>query len=320
MINNYWAEKRVIVTGASGFVGSHLVFMLRALGADVFEVSSKHYDLTRQGECYQMFADHRYAKREVGQTDVVFHLAATVGGIGANQRHPAKFLLENATMNLFVANEALRFGVHKFVTLGSVCAYPKHCRAPFVEDDIFEGFPEETNAPYGLTKRLMLVHLQAMAQQYGFKSVVLFPTNLYGPHDHFGSRDAHVIPMLIDRFIAAAQNDYESVIIWGTGQASRDFLYVDDAVRAILAAAQFVEQPLPINVGTGVETKIIDLAETIAGTVGFSGEILTDESKPDGQPIRVLNIERARSMLNWSPRVTLQQGLEETIEWRLNNG
>lgn len=321
MINDYWQGKRVIVTGSGGFVGKHLVFMLKALQADVFEVSSRTFNLTRQSECYQLFADHKWAARGNGKgADVVFHLAATVGGIGANQRHPAKFLFENATMNLFIANEALRHGVGKLVALGSVCAYPKHCQAPFVEDDIFAGYPEETNAPYGLTKRLLLVHLQAMAEQYGFRSAILFPTNLYGPFDHFRSRDAHVIPMLIDRFIEAAQNEYSSVTIWGTGTATRDFLYVDDVVRAILAAGERVETPTPINVGTGVETRIIDLAEQIATIVGFQGEIHTDPDKPDGQPRRVLDITRACDLLGWFPRVTLAQGLEETIFWRLNNG
>lgn len=313
LYNTHWLGKNVIVTGGSGFLGNPLVRLLRSAGANVFVPRQGIFDLTRHGDVYRMI-DEASHMNDV-KIDVLFHLAATVGGIGANQRHPAKFLYDNTTMNLFVAREALKAGVRKLVAVGSVCAYPKFTPAPFKEADIFNGYPEETNAPYGLTKRLLMIYLQALRDQYGFNGVMLFPTNLYGPGDHFGSRDAHVIPMLIERFWHAAAEHQPSVTIWGTGQATRDFLYVDDAVAALEIAARRYNEPDPVNIGTGEEISIIDLAYSIAQAVGFNGQILTDPSKPDGQPRRVLDITRAKEKLGWAPSVNIEDGLKRTVEW-----
>lgn len=310
----FWADKKVIVTGGNGFVGRHLTSLLRYQGAVVFAPDQRCFDLTRQGECHRLFLETPWDICHT-RTDFLFHLAATVGGIGANERHPAKFLFDNATMNLFVAREALNAGVKKFVALGSVCAYPKHARIPFREQNLFDGYPEETNAPYGLTKRLLLIYLQSLRQQYGFNGIMLFPTNMYGPGDHFRSRDAHVIPMLIDRIAAAKRHNEDCVTIWGTGMATRDFLYVADAVRGIEAAARLYDSSEPVNLGTGEETSIMGLARLIAGILEWGGEIWTDPDKPDGQPMRVLDITRAQSCFGWFPQTSLISGLWSTIDW-----
>lgn len=304
----FWKGRHVLVTGGSGFVGSHLVTRLEDLGAHVIAPNASAFDLTRAGSVSYMFGSLRT------DPDIVFHLAATVGGIGANMRLPATFLYDNATMNINVAREALNANVRKFVAVGSVCAYPEICPVPFKEESIFDGYPEPTNAPYGLTKRLLLVYLQAMRAQYGFNGVMLFPTNLYGPGDHFEA-GAHVIPTLLRRFHRAKMREETRVKVWGTGKATRDFLFVSDAVSALEMCARTYNRREPINIGTGVEVSILDLAYAIAEIVGYDQEFVFDKSRPDGQPRRCLDIARARELLGWEPKINLDFGLRTTYDW-----
>ncbi len=305
---SWWTGRRVTVTGGRGFLGRPLVEMLKERSpADLATFSSAEYDLTKQADVARMYSDFR--------PDVVIHLAARVGGIGANQQNPGSFFYENAIMGIELMEQGRRNGLSKFVQVGTVCAYPKFTPVPFREESLWDGYPEETNAPYGIAKKALLVQAQAYRAQYGFNAIYLLPANLYGPGDNFDPESSHVIPALIRRFAEARASGAESVVVWGTGAASREFLYVDDAARGILMAAEKYDQPDPVNLGTSYEITIRELAETIRGLCGFGGAISWDASKPDGQPRRKLDVNRARRGFGFESRVDLEEGLRRTVDW-----
>jgi GDP-L-fucose synthase len=302
------STRRVLVTGGAGFLGRAVVAALAARGArDVVVPRRAACDLTRAEDAERMYAEHR--------PQVVLHLAAEVGGILANQRNPGRYFYANMAMALHMVEGARRAGVEKFVQVGTICAYPKFTPVPFREEDLWNGFPEETNAPYGVAKRAALTMLQAYRKQYGLASAYLLPVNLFGPHDNFDLETSHVIPALIRKFVAARDAGHAPVTCWGTGAATREFLYVDDCAEGIVRAAEVLADPVPVNLGTGSEISIRDLATLVADVVGFRGEIRWDPSRPDGQPRRCLDVTRAREMLGWSARVALRSGLERTVEW-----
>jgi len=307
-MTTFWTDKYVVVTGGAGFLGSHLVPILEEAGAVVFVPRSAGYDLRQECQVRALF-------ETTGKVDVLFHLAATVGGIGANRARPADFYYDNTLMNTLLVEYAHRYGVGKFVGLGSVCAYPKYPDYPFREEHLWQGYPEETNAPYGISKRALLVHLQAARVQYGLNGIYLIPTNLYGPGDDFDPRTSHVIPALIRKFTEAAEREDPSVTVWGTGLASRDFLYVADCALALMLAAERYDGAEPVNLGSGQEVRIAWLAETLKRLTGFEGVIEWDSSQPDGQPRRVLNTNRALDSFGWWAMTGLEEGLEETVEW-----
>jgi GDP-L-fucose synthase len=301
---DYWREKPVVVTGGAGFLGTAVTRDLEALGARVRVVRSRDHDLR----------DPSAARTAIDGGEVVVHLAANVGGIGYNRANPAPLVYDNLMMtaNLF---EACRdAGVAKLVSACTVCAYPKFVEAPFSEDDLWDGYPEESNAPYGLAKKMMLVLSDAYRRQYGFDSCVPIVANLYGPGDNFDLESSHVIAAMIRKYVEAAERGDEQVVLWGTGRPSREFLYVDDAARALLLAAERLDVSDPVNVGTGTETTIKDLAGTIERLVGYDGETVWDESKPDGQPKRFLDVTRARELMGFEAQVPLEEGLRRTIE------
>lgn len=301
-------KKRIAVTGGRGFLGSRVIAELKERGAtDVSTFSSRDYDLTRQTEVTRMYQDLR--------PEVVIHLAARVGGIGANRENPGRFFYDNAIMGIEMMEQGRLSNVEKYVQVGTVCAYPKFAPIPFSEDDIWEGYPEETNAPYGLAKKMLLVQAQAYRQQYGFDAIYLLPVNLYGPGDNFDPESSHVIPALIRKCIEARDSHARSITVWGTGSATREFLYVDDAARAIVLAAERYEKPEPVNLGSSSEISIRDLVTLIAKLTGFKGEIVWDATKPDGQPRRKLNVERARKEFGFESRVSFEEGLRQTIDW-----
>jgi GDP-L-fucose synthase len=303
-----WSGKRVAVTGGHGFLGSRVVALLKDRGAtDVATFSSRDYDLTRQTEVVRMYRDHR--------PQVVIHLAARVGGIGANQANPGRFFYENAIMGIEMMEQGRLNGVEKYVQVGTVCAYPKFAPTPFSEDDIWNGYPEETNAPYGLAKKMLLVQAQAYRQQYGFDAIYLLPVNLYGPGDNFDPESSHVIPALIRKCVNARDAGDPSIQVWGTGSATREFLYVDDAARGVVLAAERYDKPDPVNLGSSSEISIRDLVTLIARLTGFNGELVWDPSKPDGQPRRKLNVERARHEFGFESSVSFEDGLRNTIDW-----
>ncbi|HEX2204646.1 MAG TPA: GDP-L-fucose synthase [Longimicrobium sp.] len=309
----FWRSRRVLVTGGGGFLGSHVVERLRAAGAaEVFVPRREAYDLTRQEAVERVFND--------ASPDVVMHLAAEVGGIGANRAAPGRFFYANAVMGIHLIEEARLRGVEKVVQVGTVCAYPKFTPVPFREDDLWIGYPEETNAPYGIAKKALLVQLQAYRQQYGFNGIYLLPTNLYGPRDNFDPATSHVIPALIRRVLEAKRAGAGEITIWGTGRASREFLYVDDCARALLLAAEHYDGAEPVNVGIGTEVRISELAAAIAGIVGFEGRFVYDTAQPDGQPRRSLDTSRALDAFGFQARVQLRDGLERTVEWYLAQG
>jgi GDP-L-fucose synthase len=294
---------RVLVTGGAGFLGSHLVERLEAEGHDVFVPRRRDYDLTRFDDTERLFADAR--------PELVFHLAAEVGGIGANREHPGRFWYANLMMGAHVLELARINTVQKLVIAGTVCAYPKFTPVPFSEDDLWAGYPEETNAPYGVAKKSVLVGANAYRDQYGLDAIFLLPANLYGPRDNFDLDSSHVIPALIRKMLTA---DGE-VTLWGDGSPTREFLYVEDCAEGLLLAAQRYDDPEPVNLGTGVETSIRELAETIADLTGFEGEIVWDTSMPNGQPRRNLDATRARERFGFQARTSLRDGLEKTIAW-----
>jgi GDP-L-fucose synthase len=301
-------EQRILVTGGSGFLGAHLCGHLAALGCRHVEAPpSAQYDLRRAGDIRRMLAGI--------EPQVVIHLAAVVGGIGANRENPGRFFYENAIMGIQLMEECRRQGVPKFVGLGTICSYPKHTPVPFKEDDLWNGYPEETNAPYGLAKKMLLVQAQAYRQQYGLRAITLLPVNLYGPGDHFDLRSSHVIPALIRKFVEARDAGLDTVDVWGTGKASREFLYVEDAAEAIALAAERYDSPEPLNIGSGQEITIRALAERLRQWCGFPGEIRWDPSKPDGQPRRCLDVSRARRAIGFVARTDLETGLRRTIAW-----
>ncbi len=303
-----FTNKRVCVTGGAGFVGRVLCERLRARGAsEIFVPRSLDYDLTDAVAVERMYDD--------AKPDVVIHLAAEVGGIGANQKRPGRFFYANMAMGLHLIEEGRRRGVEKFVQVGTVCAYPKFCPVPFKENDLWDGYPEETNAPYGVAKRSLGVMLDAYRREYGFNGIYVIPVNLYGPGDNFDPETSHVIPALVRKFSEAAEEGQGEVTCWGTGHASREFMYIDDAAEGILAATIAHETSDPVNLGTGREIQIADLAAMIAKQCDFTGRIAWDDTRPDGQPKRQLDTTRAEERFSWTAKVSLEAGIPRTIAW-----
>jgi GDP-L-fucose synthase len=288
-----------------------VVDRLRALGADVFVPRRAEFDLTTEAAVQRLY--------ETARPELVIHLAAEVGGIGANRENPGRFFYANAIMGIMMIEEARRAGVHKFVQMGTICAYPKITPVPFREENLWEGYPEETNAPYGVAKKALLVQLQAYRQQYGMNGIYLLPVNLYGPRDNFDERSSHVIPALIRRMLEARESNAPEVKMWGTGNASREFLYVDECARAVVLAAEHYDGAEPVNLGVGEEITIRDLAALIAETVGYRGRLAYDPTQPDGQPRRSLDTSRARELFGFQAHVPFREGLRRTVEWYAEN-
>jgi GDP-L-fucose synthase len=301
---SFWSDRRVAVTGGGGFLGRAVTRDLEQLGAEVRVIRSAEHDLRDPEACGQALAG----------SEVVLHLAARVGGIGFNRRNPAPLAYDNLVMGTNVFEQSRQLGVEKLVCACSVCAYPKHTPVPFREDDLWIGYPEESNAPYGLAKKMLLVLSDAYRAQYGFDSCAPVIANLYGPGDNYDLEDSHVIAAMIRKFTEAVEEGREEVVLWGTGSPTREFLYVDDAARALILAAERLETSEPVNVGTGRETSIRDLAETVARLSGFEGELRWDTSRPDGQPSRYLDVSRAREWIGFEAEMPLEQGLERAID------
>jgi GDP-L-fucose synthase len=300
--------KRILVTGGAGFLGRHVLKELEAINCrNLFVPRSREYDLRNSAAIDQLYRDVR--------PHVVIHLAAVVGGIGANRENPGRFFYENISMGVEMIEQARLRGVAKFVAIGTVCSYPKHAPVPFREDDIWGGYPEETNAAYGLAKKMLLVQAQAYRQQYGFNTIYLMPVNLYGPHDSFDPVNSHVIPALIRKCVEAVEVRAPTIEVWGTGGATREFLFVEDCARAIALATAVYDKPDPVNLGSGREIRVKDLVELIANLTGFRGDIVWDTSKPDGQPRRCLDTSRAEREFGFRARTDLIDGLRMTIQW-----
>jgi len=309
-MGEFWKKQRVIVTGGAGFLGSFVVEALRK--HDCLEVvvpRSKELDLRRRENVRALY--------EKARPTLVIHLAATCGGIGANQVEPGRFFYDNAIMGIEMIEQARLYGLPKFVQVGTVCAYPKFTPVPFKEEDLWNGYPEETNAPYGLAKKMLLVQLQAYRTQYGFNGIYLLPANMYGPRDNFDLQTSHVIPALIRKFIEAKENR-SAVTLWGSGTASRDFFYVEDAAEGILSAAEKYNAPGPVNLGTGLELSIREVVAIIQRCIGFSGDIIWDATRPDGQPRRCLDISRAKREFGFTAQTPIEEGIQKTINWYLN--
>jgi GDP-L-fucose synthase len=305
---SFWQDKRVCVTGGAGFLGSFVTKKLEERGVkEIFIPTIEKYDLVQIDSIQQMYAD--------SNPDIVIHLAAMVGGIGANMDHPADFFYGNLMMGVQLIHEAWKRGVQKFVALGTICAYPKFTPIPFKEDDLWNGYPEETNAPYGLAKKMLLVQSQAYRQQYGFNSIFLMPVNLYGPRDNFNPQSSHVIPALIRKCLEAKANNLPSIEVWGDGSPTREFLYVEDAAEGILLATEKYDKPEPVNLGSGMEISIKDLVTLIARLTGYEGQLVWNTSKPNGQPRRRLNVERAERDFGFIAQVNFEEGLRRTIDW-----
>lgn len=302
-------NKKILITGADGFLGRHLVRNLiekRGVSKnDLFLPTIKDLDLKKQEDC----------RLAVNGQDIVIHLAAKVGGIGLNKEKPGELFYDNLLMGAHLMEEARKAGIKKFVALGTICCYPKFAPVPFREDDLWTGYPEETNAPYGLAKKMLLVQAQAYRQQYGFNTIFLMPVNLYGPGDNFNSSSSHVIPALIEKCVNAVEKKEKEIIVWGTGKASREFLFVDDCAEAIAMATEKYDKPLPVNIGSGNEISIKDLVQMIAKQTGFKGKIVWDESMPDGQPKRLLDTSRAKDEFGFIAKTDFQEGLDKTIKW-----
>ena len=306
----FWKDKRVLVTGGAGFLGRAVVGLLKDKGCrHIFVPRQNDYDLRQESAIKRVLKD--------SNPDIVLHLAAVVGGIGANQRHPGKFFYDNIMMGVPLIEEARKYGVKKFVAIGTICAYPKFAKVPFKEDDLWSGYPEETNAPYGLAKKMLLVQSQAYREEYGFNSIFLLPVNLYGPGDNFSESSSHVIPALIKKCVEAKASGAPSVTVWGTGKATREFLYVDDAARAIVLAAEKYNGPQPVNLGAHREISIKELAQLIVRLTGYQGKIVWDRTKPDGQPRRKLDTSRAQKFFGFKAHTSLETGLKRTIRWYL---
>jgi GDP-L-fucose synthase len=305
---SYWTQRRVMVTGGAGFLGRAVVARLRASGAsEIFIPRSAEYDLTIAEGIERALVD--------GRPDLVIHLAAVVGGIGANRENPGRFFYENAVMGIQLMEHSRRAGVDKFVQIGTVCSYPKFTPVPFREEELWNGYPEETNAPYGLAKKMLLVQGQAYRAQYGFNVIHLIPVNLYGPGDNFDPASSHVIPALIKKCVDAREGEADHIEVWGTGSASREFLYVDDAAVGIVLAAERYSGADPVNLGVGHEITIRELVELIVNLSGFVGEIHWDATKPDGQPRRALDTSRAKQAFGFEARTPFAEGLRRTVEW-----
>jgi GDP-L-fucose synthase len=304
----FWSDKRVLITGGTGFLGGAVATKTTARGAaEVIALGSTDYDLMRQSEVERMFDEH--------SPDVIINLAARVGGIGANMARPADLYLSNLLIGTYVLEEARKRGTPKTVLAGTICAYPKFTPVPFKESALWDGYPEETNAPYGIAKKALLVHAQANRQQYGQNAIYLLPVNLYGPNDKFNEAVSHVIPALIKKCVEAKERGDAEIVVWGSGAATREFLYVDDAAEGMLLAAELYDGPEPVNLGSGQEISIRDLVELIAKLTGFEGKLVWDASKPDGQPRRRLDTTRAEEYFGFTASTPLEEGLRATIDW-----
>ncbi len=311
-MDNFWKNKKVLVTGGAGFLGSHLVERLLKRGVlkkNIHIPRSSEYDLREARSC----------QRVVKGVDIVFHLAANVGGIGYNQKYPGTLFYDNILMGVNMMEEARKAGAKKFVSIGTICSYPKYTPVPFKEEDLWKGYPEETNAPYGLAKKMLLVQSEAYAKQYGFNSINLMQVNLYGPRDNFELQSSHVIPALIRKFVEAKKKNTTQVIVWGTGQPTREFLYVEDAVKGIVLAAERYNKIQPVNLGSHVEISIKDLAILIASLVKYQGKVVFDSTKPDGQPRRKLDVTKAEKEFGFRAKTDFRKGLKKTIDWYIKS-
>ena len=305
-------NKRIIVTGGAGFLGKFIVKKLAERGCkDIFIPKIEQYDLRELDTIERMYS--------TAKADIVIHLAAVVGGIGANRENPGSFFYDNLIMWVQILEQARLNGIEKFVAIGTICAYPKFTPVPFKEEDLWNGYPEETNAPYGLAKKMLLVQSQAYRQQYGFNSIFLLPVNLYGPVDNFDPKSAHVIPALIKKFYEAKMNNNPEVVVWGTGKATREFLYVEDCAEGIILATELYDKSDPVNIGAGFEISIKDLAEKIKSLIGFKGRVVWDTSKPDGQPRRCIDTSRAEKEFGFKAKTSFDKGLKNTMEWYINS-
>jgi len=310
---SFWSKKRVLVTGGSGFLGSFVVEKLHSKGCkDVFVPSSKDFDLVQMERVKKLYKDT--------QPDIVLHLAAKVGGIGANRDNPGKFFYDNLIMGAQTMEIARQVGVEKFVAIGTICSYPKFTPVPFKEENFWDGYPEETNAPYGLAKKMLLVQSQSYRHQYGFNSIFLLPVNLYGPGDNFDLSSSHVIPALIKKCCDAIKNGEKQITVWGTGKSTREFLYIEDAAKGIVLAAQKYNKSDPVNLGAGFEISIEDLVKLIVKTTGFEGEIVWDKTKPDGQPRRMLDTSKAEKEFGFKSKTKFDEGLRKTVQWYKSQG
>ncbi|MDI6751406.1 MAG: GDP-L-fucose synthase [bacterium] len=309
---SFWKGKKVIVTGGAGFLGSWLIEKLKASGClEIFIPRRSDYDLTKEADVERLYRDT--------EADIVIHLAAVVGGIGANKANPGKFLYENLVMGAMMMEHARRNNIKKFTAIGTICAYPKFTNIPFKEEDLWNGYPEETNAPYGLAKKMMLVQSQAYREQYGFNSIFLLPVNLYGPGDNFDLNSSHVIPAMIRKCVDAINKGDKEIIVWGTGEPTREFFYVEDCAEGILLATEHYNKSEPINLGSGMEISIKDLVDMIAKLTEFSGKIVWDVTKPDGQPRRRLDTSKAEREFGFSAKMDFEEGLRRTIKWYREN-
>jgi len=307
---SFWAEKRICVTGGAGFLGQAVVKKLIERGAkeeNIFIPRSRQYDLVDGDAIERLLND--------SQPDIIIHLAAQVGGIGANREHPAEFFYNNLMMGVQLLHKAWQHGVEKFVAVGTICAYPKFTPVPFKEEELWNGYPEETNAPYGLAKKMLLVQSQAYRDQYGYNSIYLLPVNLYGPGDNFDPASSHVIPALIKKCVDAQAAGDEQIVVWGDGSPTREFLYVDDAAEGILLAAEHYNDSEPVNLGSGMEISIKDLVEEVANATGFEGKLVWDTSKPNGQPRRCLDVTRAKEWFGFEAQMPFDEGLQRTVAW-----